>query len=172
MKGWNLPKHLYGLHICGMVYIGERWYSLHSESLGTVERFRHYNCIIVLIAWRRPHEWPEHVGYCRVLNTFINPRMFVSSSKKFYTALVFKSKCLQERRHWTFWPLKMRTLHCLETSGPYHTLTQCRITEERNLQLRRCENLKIVIFAMPDMRDAAMPENTYDYARMWISLIF
>ena len=60
----------------------------------------------------------------------------------------------------------MRPLHCLETSGPYHTLQQCHITEERNPQLRRCENLKIVIFTMADRRDVAVPENTYDYARM------
>jgi hypothetical protein len=46
------------------------------------------------------------------------------------------------------------------------------MTGERILQLRHFEHLKIVIFTVPDTRDVAVPENTYDFSRMCLSLIF
>jgi hypothetical protein len=68
---------------------------------------------------RWPHEWPAHVIYYHVLNTFINPRASVSSFKNFILPSSF-SISVQERRHWTFWPLKMSPLFCFETQGSYY----------------------------------------------------
>jgi hypothetical protein len=79
-------------YVLRMIQIGGRWYSLHSKPLGTVKWFRQ---IIIVLEFlfpsprRWPHEWMEHVGYYHVLNTFINPRAFVSSLKGF----VLPSSC-------------------------------------------------------------------------------
>ena len=44
---------------------------------------------------------------------------------------------------WRFWPMKMRTLRCPETSGSDYQLTHRHSTEKRTSQLHHCTNLKI-----------------------------
>jgi len=55
-------------------------------------------------------------------------------------AFLQRSKC--PRRHWTNERLKKRTQRCLETSGSVFRMTQLDISEERNLLLHCCLNLK------------------------------
>jgi hypothetical protein len=56
-------------------------------------------------------------------------------------AFLQRSKC--PRRHCTNERLKMRTLRCHETLGSDFRMTQRDVSEERNLLLHCCSNLKI-----------------------------